>query len=89
MILNLLLRTKHVDIKWHWLRQHIGTSFALYHVRTEDMSADLFTKMAVFKVWYSLLPHITGEEPRSASDIIAAQSREKGADFSRGGVEKP
>ena len=82
-------RTKHVDIKWHWLRQHIGSSFALYHVRTGDMSADLLTKMPVFRIWTSLLPHITGEEVRSSDTIIAAQSREKGADFPLGGVEKP
>ena len=82
-------RTKHIDIKWHWLRQHIGSNFSLYHVRTVDMSADLLTKMAVFRVWCSLLPHILGEEVRSSTEIIAAQSREKGADFPRGGVEKP
>ena len=82
-------RSKHVAIKWHWLRQHIGTNFALYHVRTGDMSADLLTKMAIFRVWSSLLPHMIGEEVRSSDDIIAAQSREKGADFPKGGVEKP
>ena len=57
-------RSKHVAIKWHWLRQHIGTNFALYHVRTGDMSADLLTKMAIFRVWSSLLPHMIGEEVR-------------------------
>jgi hypothetical protein len=82
-------RTKHVDIKWHWLRQHMGPDFTLYHVRTGDMSADLLTKMAVFRIWCSLMPHIIGEEARSSGDIIAAQSREKGADFPHAGVGKP
>ena len=68
-------RTKHVDIKWHWLRQHMGSNFNLYHVRTSDMSADLLTKMVVFRIWHSLLPHIVGEESRSSREIIAAQSR--------------
>jgi len=82
-------RTKHIAIKWHWLRQYIGTIFDVIHVRTEDMSADLLTKMPVYKIWESLLPHITGNETRSSSDIILAQGREKGAVFPNGGVETP
>ena len=82
-------RTKHIDIKWHWLRQHIGSSFALNHVRTEDMTADLLTKMAVYRILKSLLPHLIGDEMRPSSVIVTAQSREKGASFPGVGVDKP
>lgn len=82
-------RTKHVAIKWHWLRSLIGTIFILVHVRTEDMSADLLTKMPVYRTWLILVPTILGEEWRSSEVIIGAQSREKGADFPTDGVRKP
>ena len=74
-------RTKHIDIKWHWLRNHMESNFDLYHVRSIDMTADLLTKMAVFRVWYALVPHLIGKEIRTSEKIIAAQHRDKEADF--------
>ena len=57
-------------------------SCVMYHVvRMYNGSADLLTKMVVFRIWHSLLPHIVGEESRSSREIIAAQSREKGAEY--------
>jgi hypothetical protein len=81
-------RTKHVAVKWHWLRQKIGTVFSLYHVRSEDMTADILTKMAIIRVWSNLLPHLMGLEVRSSKCIIDAQLREKGASFPSDGIEK-
>jgi hypothetical protein len=74
-------RTKHIAVKWHWLRQHVGTEFELYHVRTSDMPADLMTKMAAIRQWECLLPSLMGTTPRQSGAIITAQSRERGADF--------
>jgi hypothetical protein len=70
-------RIKHVDIKWHWLRNLIGSVFALFHVRSSDMSADLLTKMPTLKIWMSLLQHVIGEEVRNSADVIVAQKRAK------------
>ena len=81
-------RIKHVDIKWHWLRNLVGVIFALHHVRSSDMAADLLTKMPTLKVWNSLLPHILGEESRSSTEVVAAQERDKDVEFPSG-VRKP
>ena len=79
---------KHVDIKWHWLRNLIGSIFALHHVRSADMAADLLTKMPTLRVWLSLLPHVLGEELRSSTEVVVAQTRAKDVVFPSG-VRKP
>ena len=79
---------KHVDIKWHWLRNLIGSIFALHHVRSADMAADLLTKMPTLRVWLSLLPHVLGEELRSSTEVVVAQTRAKDVEFPSG-VRKP
>lgn len=38
-------RTKHIDIKHHFIREHLGNKvFNLESVRTDEMAADMFTK---------------------------------------------
>ena len=39
-------RSKHIDIKYHWIREKVGEDGVVYliHVRTEDMVADVLTK---------------------------------------------
>ena len=37
-------RTKHIDIRYHFVRDHIGKDFHLYYVPSEDMVADILTK---------------------------------------------
>ena len=38
-------RTKHIDIRHHFLRDHVGKNdISLEGVRTEDQLADIFTK---------------------------------------------
>jgi hypothetical protein len=43
-------RSKHIDIKYHWLREHTYESGAinLEHCSTEDMVADMMTKALGF-----------------------------------------
>jgi hypothetical protein len=39
-------RSKHIDVKYHWLRQHVNSDvFELLHVASDDNRADIFTKM--------------------------------------------
>jgi hypothetical protein len=41
-------RSKHIDVKYHWLRQHINSTYIdLLHVMSEKNYADMFTKMQV------------------------------------------
>ncbi len=45
-------RSKHIEIKWHWIRQHVGERFStvvfstvvLKSVLSANMSADMYTK---------------------------------------------
>ena len=40
-------RSKHIDIKYHWLREHTyedGTIYLEHYCVTEDMVADVMTK---------------------------------------------
>ena len=43
-------RSKHIDIKYHWLREHTyeGGTIHLEHYVTEDMVADVMTKALPF-----------------------------------------
>ena len=43
-------RSKHIDIKYHWLREHTYEDGTIYleHCVTEDMVADLMTKALAF-----------------------------------------
>ena len=42
-------RSKHIEIKYHWVREHVDAdgefrTARLIHVRTGDQTADIFTK---------------------------------------------
>ena len=39
-------RSKHIEIKWHWLREKVGelNVVELVYVRSTDNTADIFTK---------------------------------------------
>ena len=41
---RLTLTSKHIAIKYHWFRGHIGKEFEIEHVKSEKQLADLFTK---------------------------------------------
>jgi hypothetical protein len=43
-------RSKHIDIKYHWLREHTyeNGTVNLEHCTTEDMVADMMTKDLAF-----------------------------------------
>ena len=36
--------SKHIAVKYHWFRDHIGKDFDIEHVESEQQVADLFTK---------------------------------------------
>ena len=45
-------RSKHIDIKYHWLREHTyeNGTVELEHCITEDMVADVMTKALAFEL---------------------------------------
>ncbi len=55
-------RSKHIDIKYHWLREHTYESGTvdLVHCKTEDMVADVMTKALDSKVHAKHAVNISG-----------------------------
>ena len=47
-------RTKHMDIKYFWIRQEINKSIRLQYVKTSDNLADIFTKPTQLPVFAKL-----------------------------------
>ena len=38
-------RTKHFDVKWHWIREQVERQvFAIKYIPTDEMTADIMTK---------------------------------------------
>ena len=36
--------SNHIDVKYHWFRQHIGKEFVIRKIESENQKADIFTK---------------------------------------------
>ena len=38
------LTSKHIAVKYHWFRQHVGKEFVIRNIKSENQKADIFTK---------------------------------------------
>ena len=36
--------SKHIAVKYHWFRQHVGKEFVIRKIESENQKADIFTK---------------------------------------------
>ena len=36
--------SKHISVKYHWFRQHVGKEFVIRKIESENQKADIFTK---------------------------------------------
>ena len=36
--------SKHIAVKYHWFRQHVGKEFVIWKIKSENHKADSFTK---------------------------------------------
>ena len=36
--------SKHIAVKYHWFRQHVGKEFVIRKIKSENQKADIFTK---------------------------------------------
>ena len=36
--------SKHIAVKYHWFRQHVGKGFVIRNIESENQKADIFTK---------------------------------------------
>ena len=37
--------SKHISVKYHWFRQHIGKEFVIQKIESKNQKADIFTKV--------------------------------------------
>jgi hypothetical protein len=74
-------RSKHIAIKYHWVRQHVvggifGTA-RLVHVNTHEMSADIFTKALTGPAFVTHRDTTSGTK-RSMSSVVESRQPKKG-----------
>ena len=36
--------TKHIAVRYHWFRQHVGKEFMIWKIESENQKADIFAK---------------------------------------------
>jgi hypothetical protein len=79
-------RSKHIDIKYHWLRQHTAIdnpdgffTATLHHCSTINMSADIFTKALGGSLFFRHAREITGKRKRTSQDSIETSNKPGGA----------
>ena len=41
---RLMPTSKHIAVKYHWFRDHIGKDFDIEHINSESQIANMFTK---------------------------------------------
>ena len=72
-------RSKHIAIKYHWIREHVGEdgfrTAECFHVATGDQSADIFTKALTGILFQQHDASVRGKRPRSSEDVIAKAPR--------------
>jgi hypothetical protein len=73
-------RSKHIAIKFHWVRQHVvGGKFGtarLVHVNTHEMTADIFTKALTGPAFVTHRDTLSGVK-RSISSVVQSRQRKR------------
>ena len=67
-------RSKHIDIKYHWLRQHVAreelNTVRLHHCTTLEMVADLFTKSLSGALLLKHSETVAGKRKRPLNQVL-------------------
>ena len=53
-------RSKHIAIKYHWFRSHVGNELTVSPIASKDQLADIFTKSPVLQIFQSLRKRLMG-----------------------------
>ena len=64
-------RTKHVDVRHHFVREHNGTSVDIHFCRTKDMVADLLTKPLPRATFERLREMLMGRKSQPALEALS------------------
>ena len=72
-------RSKHIEIKYHWVREHVDpegrfNTAILYHVGTDNQTADIFTKSLCGVIYEKHRKRCLGEDQKSSVDVIRENS---------------
>ena len=43
--------SKHIAVKYHWFRQHVGKEFVIWKIKSKNQKADIFTECLQGKIF--------------------------------------
>jgi hypothetical protein len=70
-------RSKHIDIKYHWIREHVNPggfkTAELFHVGTARMAADMFTKSLTGSLFFEHASTLSGKRIRNSKEFTQAK----------------
>ena len=52
--------SKHISVKYHWFRQHVGKEFVIHKIESENQKADIFTKGLQGKIFVRIKKLLCG-----------------------------
>ena len=52
--------SKHVAVKFHWFRQHVGKEFVIRNIESENHNTDIFTKVLQGQIFLSIRKLLCG-----------------------------
>ena len=52
--------SKHIDVNYHWFRQHVGKEFVIWKIESEKQKADIFTKGLQVQIFVSIRKLLCG-----------------------------
>jgi hypothetical protein len=68
-------RSKHIEIKYHWVREHVDPdgvlkTAKLIHVRSDDQSADMYTKSLNGPSFLVHRERNLGEKRKASTEVV-------------------
>ena len=75
-------RSKHIEIKYHWIREHVNPegehwTTILIHVKTADQSADIFTKALIEPVFECHRKRVQGQQRKTSASVTEDNRRKR------------
>ena len=52
--------SKHISVKYHWFRQHVGKEFVIWKIESENQKADIFTMGLQDEIFLSIMMLLCG-----------------------------
>ena len=57
---RMIPKSKHIAIRYHWFRQHVGKEFVIWKIESENQKADIFTKGLQGEIFLRLIKFLCG-----------------------------